>query len=208
MDLEPSKVLELRQNFRNKYPIARLAREFHTRDPATPPPDLPERPSAQHRISTPILYPYDPQRLSAIARRILNRYETNTRHLVGVIAPNNKSRMRFLKAIRAAAEDPSRSTSRPLIETFSATHRPDVRFDTGGILVINVQACKGLEFDVVFCADINDHFFDLADLDTLRKRFYVMVARAREQVILLTENGGGGQVEGVLPVDGTVLSWR
>ena len=38
-------VIELQDNYRNTHPIARLAREFYTGDPASPPPDLPNRPS-------------------------------------------------------------------------------------------------------------------------------------------------------------------
>ena len=33
-----------------------------------------------------------------------------------------------------------------------------MRFDEGGILVINAQACKGLEFDTVVLADIDEHY--------------------------------------------------
>ncbi len=41
--VEASEVIELRQNYRNSYPVARLAREFYTGDPASPPPDLPKQ---------------------------------------------------------------------------------------------------------------------------------------------------------------------
>ena len=59
--------LKLRQNYRNNYPVARLAREFHTGDPASPPPELPE--SAPGDV--PRLYSYEQNNLSAVAQGIL-----------------------------------------------------------------------------------------------------------------------------------------
>jgi superfamily I DNA/RNA helicase len=46
LGIAPNDVIELQDNYRNSYPIARLAREFYTGDPASPPPALPNRPSA------------------------------------------------------------------------------------------------------------------------------------------------------------------
>ena len=42
LDINTTDVIELRQNYRNNYPVARLARAFYTGDPASPPPELPE----------------------------------------------------------------------------------------------------------------------------------------------------------------------
>ena len=207
--LDESKVRKLHRNFRNKYSVARLARAFFTRDPASPPPKFPELQPEHSRIDLPIYYPYDAESLPDIAHRILKKYERNPQHLVGIIAPNNKSRMRFVDAIRAADENTQSGANRPRITTFSTIDRPNVRFDKGGILVINVQACKGLEFDVVFCADIDDYYFNFEHLDILRKQFYVMVARAREQVILLARRDGDRRIEeNILPHDRQVLRWH
>ena len=54
-------------------------------------------------------------------------------------------------------------------------------------------------------ADIDRHQVPLADLDAVRKRFYVMVARAREQVILLRRRGVNSRIEEILPDDRAVL---
>jgi len=43
--LQTADVVELTSNYRNKYPIARLAREFYTGDTASPPPELPSVPT-------------------------------------------------------------------------------------------------------------------------------------------------------------------
>ena len=80
-----------------------------------------------------------------------------------------------------------------------------MRFDEGGILVINAQACKGLEFDVAVLADIDRHHVPPTDLDAARKLFYVMVARARERVILLRRRDAKSRIEEILPDDPAVL---
>ena len=54
-------------------------------------------------------------------------------------------------------------------------------------------------------ADIDRHHVPPTDLDAVRKRFYVMVARAREQVILLRRRGEKSRIEEILPDDPAVL---
>ena len=171
LDIEATAVIELRQNFRNNYQVARLAREFYTGDLASPPPELPE--SAPGTV--PILYCYDENRLDRIAPAILRLSDRDPRQLIGVIAPKNEVRERYLKALRSA--EVQLDNPRPAIETYHGGHRAEVAFDEGGILVINAQACKGLEFDAVVLADIDEHFFRHGDPDVARRLFYVMVAR-------------------------------
>ena len=120
-----------------------------------------------------------------------------------MIAPNDEVRQRYVDGLRAATA--GLDNDAPRIETFFGQHRPEVRFDEGGILVINAQACKGLEFDVAVLADIDRHYVSPTDLDAVRKRFYVMVARARERVILLRQRGANSRIEEILPDDPAVL---
>ena len=134
----------------------------------------------------------------------MKQVDQNPRRLVGVIAPDNKIRKRYLEQLRSV-DGAGLDHGAPVIETFHGGHRPDVRFDEGGILVINAQACKGLEFDVVVLADIDRHHVSPTDLDAVRKRFYVMVARARERVILLRQRGVNSRIEEILPDDPDVL---
>ncbi len=207
--IETNDVLELRQNFRNALPIARLAREFYTNDIASPLPDLPQMSGSAGAISTPIYFRYEPQQLNPIANKILTHYRNHPHHVIGVITPNNDSRIRFFNSVMAVSKVKDFGGLRPIIQTWSTRQRPNVRFDLGGIVVINVQACKGLEFDVVYCADIDDHLFDSSDVDSTKKRFYVMVARAREQIVLLARKGKSGNIEKhLLPSDRSLLSWR
>ena len=86
--------------------------------------------------------------------------------------------------------------------------RGEIAFDEGGILVINAQACKGLEFDTVVLADIDEHFVRRSDPDLAKRLFYVMIARARERVFLFMKRGEGREIEKILPSDRNVLRRR
>ena len=199
LGLGSDKVIELRQNYRNRYRVARLAREFHTRDPASPPPELPKRASGG---AVPLLYRYDERQIEAVARGILRLADQDPRQLVGVLAPNNRVRERYLEALRSTQV--RLDNPRPAIATYHMGERSEVSFDEGGILVINAQACKGLEFDIVVLADIDEHIVR-KDPDVTRRLFYVMVARARERVLLFMKRGCGGEIEKLLPTDPEVL---
>ena len=200
LGLDTAEVKELTWNYRNRYPVARLAREFYTGDPASPPPDLPEPgPSAR---TVPRLYSYRANDLAAVAQGILRLSDRDPRQLIGVIAPNNRVRERYLEVLRSV--DVPLDNSRPAIETFHGDHRPDVVFGESGILVINAQACKGLEFDTVILADIDEHWFDPRNPDAASRLFYVMVARAIERVFLFMKQGKH-PIEEILPTNRGIL---
>jgi len=82
----------------------------------------------------------------------------------------------------------------------------NIDFGNGGIAVINQQSIKGLEFDTVYIADI-DTFQD-NDRDSLMKKFYVMVSRAREDIFFLRTGEISRHVEEILPNDETILERR
>ena len=200
--IDAGSVIELGTNYRNHYRVARLAREFRTGDPASPPPALPlPAPGA-----APLLYYYPEDTLAVVARGILRLADRDPRQLFGVIAPNNQVRERYVDAL--ASVEVRLDNPRPAIQTYHGEKRTKVAFDEGGILVINAQACKGLEFDTVVLADIDEHWFRKEDPDALRRLFYVMVARAKERVIMFMKRGGGREIEGILPGDAEVLRRR
>ena len=199
LGIDTEDVIELKHNYRNCGPVAKLARAFYTDDPASPPLELPAR-----RGPAAWLCDYAPRRFADICRRIVKIVDRDPATLIGVIAPNNDVRDRYIEGLSAATGHLDNGV--PRIETFFGRHRPEnLRFDEGGILVINVQACKGLEFDVAVLADIDAHYVPPSDLDSVRKRFYVMVARARERVILLRRRDADSRIEEILPDDPEVL---
>ena len=199
LDIDAADVIELRQNYRNSYPIARLAREFHTGDIASPPPDLPETAPGP----APLLYSYEQRELNVAAKGILRFADRDPRTLIGVIAPNNRVRDLYLDALRSV--EVQLDNPRPAISTYHGKNRTEVAFDEGGILAINAQACKGLEFDVAVLADIDEHFISNSDPNNAKRLFYVMVARAREKVFLFMKREGRKDILHILPLDRTVL---
>ena len=197
--IDTDRVIELRQNYRNHYRVARLAREFYTGDPASPPPELPEEGTG----TVPLLYVYEEAALDRVASGILRMADRDPRQLIGVVAPRNRVRERYLEALRSVEVE--LDNRRPSVRTHHMGDRAEVAFDEGGILVINAQACKGLEFDTVVLADIDEHFVRRHDPDMAKRLFYVMVARARERVFMFMKRGEGREIEKILPMNPDVL---
>ena len=199
--LEPGETLELKTNYRNTRPVALLAQHFYPADPASPRPDLPDlKPAAM----TPELWTYGKANrttLAAIADNILRLSDRNPRKLIGIITPDNEVRTKFNDALLRA--NPKLDNDKPPIQTFVSGQRELPDFGQGGLMIINAQSCKGLEFDTAILADIDQH--QPKDSRTLKARFYVMAARAREQVILLRTGTVCPVVDGLLPTDPTIL---
>lgn len=209
--IEPDEVIELTHNYRNALPVARLARAFYPDDPATPPINFPP---ASLSGQTPVLIEYGPGcrlNFDKVIERILKLADRDPARLIGIIVPNNQIRNKYLAALCKIADSDSIALDnyQPRIETYASGNKSNLRFDEGGIFVINAQSCKGLEFDVVFIADIHDFYCHPAIVDEKKRLFYVMVARAIEQVFLLKAAGTTCPVDTILPKDPTVLKhWR
>jgi DNA helicase II / ATP-dependent DNA helicase PcrA len=200
--IEPGETLELKINYRNTRPIALLAQHFYPADPASPKPDLPGLIPA---AATPELWVYGTENSATLAKivdNILQMSDRNPRKLIGIITPDNKVRTKFNDALRNA--NPKLDNDKPPIQTFVSGQRELPNFGQGGIMIINAQSCKGLEFDTAILADIDQHL-PKSDPYTLKARFYVMVARAREQVMLLRTGNICPVVDGLLPTDPTIL---
>lgn len=197
-------IFELKKNYRNTYPIARLCREFYTGNGE--PPELPPVSS----IEKPQLVEYGKScryHFFQIVSHILKSADRDPSKLIGVITPNNKVRDRYFEALTQA--DVSLDNGRPQIETYVAGSKTNISFSDGGIVVINCQSCKGLEFDTVFIADIHEYPCDHKYEEAVKRRFYVMTARARERVTLLREAERHCPVDTILPKDENILGrWR
>lgn len=201
--IDPGNTLPLRINYRNTRPIALLAQHFYPADPASPKPDLPP---ASPSALTPELWTYgqtDTRTFAELADRILKMSDRNPRRLIGIITPNNRVRSKFNDGLSRA--NPKLDNGKPPIQTFVSGQRQLPNFGKGGIMIINAQSCKGLEFDTAILADIDQHQ-PKHHLYTLKARLYVMVARARDQVILLRNGSACPVVDGLLPTDTTILA--
>lgn len=208
LDLDPNDRIELRHNHRNPYPVARLARTFCVDDPASPCTELPAR---GRWGTTPILLDYGagcPLGFQDVVVRLLKAADRDPARLFGLITPDDETRRRWLGALQTTPV--KLDHGRPRIVTYaSGEDQGDLRFSEGGIFVINAQSAKGLEFDRVILADINRYWGNPEDeqkMDDLRRRFYVMVSRARERVTLLRETGRPCPVNAILPTDPDVLA--
>ena len=199
--VDTSAVIELKNNYRNKYPIARLAREFYTGDPASPPPELPK--PTKKSAKTPILFEYREEQFQRIINRIMQTSDRDPSKLIGIIAPRDTVREKYYDALIKV--DISLDNPKPAINTFFGGAKHEMSFNQGGIMVINAQACKGLEFDIVFIADINQFYCKFNDRDNVKRLFYVMVARAVDQIIMLKELGKHCAVDDILPTDESIL---
>ncbi len=200
--IEAGDTLELKTNYRNTRPIALFAQHFYPADQASPKPDLPD---FQPAAATPELWTYgtaNTTTLASIANNILRLSDRNPRKLIGIITPDNKVRMKFNDALSLA--NPSLDNDKPSIQTFVSGQQQLPDFAQGGIMIINAQSCKGLEFDTVILADIDQHQ-PKSNPYALKARFYVMVARAREQVIVLRTENTCRIVESLLPTDSANL---
>lgn len=213
LDIDARNRIELTENYRNCDRIARLALAFCVEDLASPCVKLP---SARACARAPILVDYGADcrwGADALITRMLKLADRDPSKLIGIITPNNQSREYWFQALREPRLDLHLDHGPPRVLTYaSGLEGGDHRFSEGGLFVINAQSAKGLEFDIVFLADIHAYPCQLENkawMDDLRRRFYVMVSRAREQVILLRQAGQECPVEAILPNDPDILRrWR
>ena len=196
-------VFPLTENFRNNYAIARFADTFYN-DTASPRPNLPEQPL--HNVTRPMIYYYQPTNFNTIIERIVTTASNYPQELIGVICPNHEVRKHYHDTI-AHYIDNAQPPLAVILSTYeSGGNRAELRFDRGGIMVINAQACKGLEFDRVFLADVNEYKKMSNDYDNLKKLFYVMTSRAKNNLVLLLPQGSDDSIiQPILTQDTQIL---
>ncbi|QIW15688.1 hypothetical protein A4G20_04755 [Pasteurellaceae bacterium RH1A] len=191
--LEADEVNYISMNYRNTSRIAKLANEFYT-DEASNKPEIPDRDNEL----IPVLYTYHNPEL--IYQKILNTMTLDKSKLAGVICPNNKIREQFYKHLK-------NNEKGILVRTYAHGIQESLNFNQGGIIVINGQSCKGLEFDYVFLGDVNKYYFNPNDpkiVSDSKKLFYVMTSRPKEQLILL-QHGEESHIKSILPDNENIL---
>ena len=197
-------VVQLSYNHRNSFPVARLARAFYTGDPQSPPPELPP---PTRTADVPVLVTFDDKdegSFSKIIRRILLTANDDPKKLIGIICPDKTVLQRYEQSLLNIEIDLSNGIPPISSHTKNASQLPD--FTIGGIILLCAQGCKGLEFDYVIIADI-DQFKYWKNIDKQQKMlFYVMVSRAIKRVILIQNLANPCPISAILPSDPNILA--
>ena len=201
--IESEQVIELNKNYRNTAAVARLAGAFYTGDIASPF-VAPPRETGK-KANVPVLFTYKKNQFELMIERILKMADRDPSKLIGVIAPDNQVRDVFFQALECETQKIKLDNGNPRIRTYHREHQKRVNFHEGGIMVINAQACKGLEFDHVFLADIDAYYCQSQNQDTLKRLFYVMVARARDNLTLLRSADNFCPANCILPENPNIL---
>lgn len=178
--IENHQIHDLVDNYRNSYAIAQLCEHFFT-DVGSEKPQLPQ---PSFNSQKPILCGYEQERFLDVIKRIVNMAKDKPNHLIGVICPRNEVSNRYFSTLQRYIQQSQFQIS--LTRHYGET-RDDVCFNKGGIVILNAQGCKGLEFDTVFLADINALYINPKDIDSTKKLLYVMTSRAKERLILLID---------------------
>lgn len=199
LGLETEDIIELKENYRNSHPIGFLSNSFFT-DPSSPSPLLPSK--SKSSLGTPIFYNY--LNYEDCVTLILREADRDNRNLIGVVVANDDLRDTYvnkLKNMELKLDNP-----RALISTYSSKSNtnPNINFAYSGIVVLNDKSIKGLEFDIVFVIIDGFNIYN-NDIDSMKKRFYVMSSRAIKKLVFFKSENYKGGVEEILPSDENIL---
>jgi len=199
LGLEIDDVIELKENFRNSHSIGLFAEYFFT-DPSSPKPQLPS--ASKTSLSIPTMFEYN--HYEVCVKQILREADRDNRNLVGVVVSNEGIRDSYVQSLQSV--DINLDNPRPIISTYSSKDKqnPNINFGYGGVIVLNDKSIKGLEFDIVFII-IDGFSIYNNNIDSMKKRFYVMSSRAIKKLVLFKSESYKGGVEKILPIDENIL---
>lgn len=176
----------LLDNFRNSKEIAELARSFFN--------DVGVLPRLPSRSSERPIFSVLRSRAQAV-ERIRTWVRNNPGKETGVLVFEEGTREALTHDLTTALEGTKgRSIT---VQTYSWKSRDqnpvdDLQFDTGDVVtVLNMQSCKGLEFDAVMVVGLREARIGLYGLDKFRMQMFVAVSRGREWVHLMDIGAGG-----------------
>ena len=197
LGLDPDAVIELKINYRNTRQIAALASYFHI-DPASPTQQIPD----QRSLETPTLYEYGHRH--DCARMILREADKDNSKLIGLIVANNSVRKNYVDAL--VSIDIGLDHPRAPIATYPDLDSTGVNivFSEAGIVILNAASVKGLEFDTVFI-DLNGFRIVNNDIESMKKKLYVLTSRAIDKLVILKNQTDCGGVDRLLPNDASLL---
>jgi DNA helicase-2/ATP-dependent DNA helicase PcrA len=176
----------LLDNFRNSKEIAELARSFFN--------DVGVLPRLPSRSSERPIFSVLRSRAQAV-ERIRTWVRNNPGKETGVLVFDEVTREALTHDLTKALE----GTKGRLItvQTYSWKSREqnsvdDLQFDAGDVVtVLNMQSCKGLEFDAVMIVGLREARIGLYGPDKFRMQMFVAVSRGREWVQLMDFDMGG-----------------
>lgn len=170
----------LSDNFRNSREIAELAVQFFA--------DVGNRPLLPDRTAERPVYSQVAGRQEAISR-IVTWVRNNPGREVGVLVFDETTRAFMTDALDEILSKVQGRSIR--VQSYSNATRDTRRadklvFDSGDVVtVLNMQSCKGLEFDAAFIIDPYKAKIGLYGLDRYKMQMFVAVSRAREWVHLI-----------------------
>ncbi len=167
--LNPRQTCALRRNYRNSRPIAQLAREYYTGTQSGLP-DLPDRNGSLPQLLT----------SAPLTRQVTYLADFERLH-------SNQDTGVFVErvdTIRELQRLLSNRTVNPVQAYARSIHGAELDFSRPGIKLLTFQSAKGLEFDSVFFPTL-ERTRRLLD-DRGRMNWYVLVSRAREEVLFMT----------------------
>jgi DNA helicase-2/ATP-dependent DNA helicase PcrA len=186
----------LLDNFRNSKEIAELARAFFADVGVLP--RLPKRPSEKPCYAMVTDH-------SALVDRIKIWLTNNPGKEVGVFVFEDRTRVSMVTALtQAVGKMRGRNIT---VQTYSWKTRKenkaeDLLFDTPDVItVLNMQSCKGLEFDAVFIVDLHEAQIGIYGPDRFKMQMFVAVSRGRDHVDLIDsgKRAGSGTYHECLP---------
>lgn len=133
---------------------------------------------------------------------ILLEYDKDVRNLIGIVVANNNLRESYYKNLQEI--EVKRNFDKPIISSYCSGNNVTINFSLGGIVVLNDKSIKGLEFDVVYIVLDGFHIYN-NDIDSMKKRFYVMSSRAIKKLVFLQSKDSFGNIEELLPHDQSIL---
>ena len=177
----------LLDNFRNSKEIAEFARSFFADVGVLP--RLPKRSSEKPCYAIVAGH-------SALVERIRIWLTNNPGKEVGVFVFEDRTRVSMVAALKQAV---SQMRGRDItVQTYSWKTRrenkaEDLLFDTPDVItVLNMQSCKGLEFDAVFIVDLHEAPIGIYGPDRFKMQMFVAVSRARDCANLIDSGHRAG----------------
>jgi DNA helicase IV len=178
----------LKTNHRNTLEVARVARHFYAGTDA----GIPELPKKNG--PTPYLVEYGVQ--AYMAERVVRQARLRPHHLIAVMTANNENWGGMRETMERLCAPP------PGINFmfYQSGHPPAVDFSRSGIVLLNMQSAKGLEFDSVLIPDLHAHFV-LQNSQAHKMRLYVATSRATERLFLMRDRNQPCPILPLMPAE-------